>query len=162
MMMESIEHATVADEQEQFVWMRVHPLGDHGRNAFEYLVKGIGVWRKDVAGRLVRPQAVLSLDLVNYASTEATEVPFHEAAIDMDRLLKLLCYDSGCRERADERARNNAVDWRAKEALRCCPGLGDARCVKSNVRVPLIPPFKVPIRLAMSQKVEGAPWNHAR
>src|SRR5215472_8659808 len=162
MMMESIEHATMADEQEQFVGVRVHPLGDHGRDAFEYLVKGIGVWRKDVAGRLVGPQAVLSLDLVNYASTEATEVPFHEAAIDMDRLLKLFRYDSGCRERADERARNNAVDWRAKEALRCCPCLGDARCVQLNVGVPLIPPFKVPIRLAMSQKVEGALWNHAR
>jgi hypothetical protein len=129
MMMESIKHSTVADEQEQFVWVRVHPLGEHGRDAFEYLLKGIGVWRKDVARRFVRPQAVQSFDLVNYASTEATEVPFHEAPIDMDRLLELFRYDSGCRERADERARNNAVDWRAKEALRCCPGLGDARCV---------------------------------
>ena len=161
MMMESIEHATVADEQEQFVWVRVHPLGDHGRDAVEYLVKGIGVWRKDVAGRLVGSQTVLSLDLVNYASTEATEVPFHEAGIDMDRLLKPFCHDSGCCERADERARNNAVDWRANETLRCRLGLGDARCVQLNVRVSLIPPFKVPICLAMSKEEEGALWNHA-
>src|SRR5215467_6841384 len=117
----------------------MHPLGDHRRDTVEYLVKGIGVWRQNVARRLVGSQAVLALDLVNHASTEATEVPFHEAAIDMDRLLKLFRYDSGCRERADERARNNAVDWRANETLRCRVGLGDARCVQLHVGVPLIP-----------------------
>ena len=160
--MESIEHATVADEQEQFVWVRVHPLGNHWRDAVEYLVKGIGVWREDVAGRLVGCQAVLSLDLVDYSSTEATEVPFHEAAIDMNRFLKLFRNYSGCRKGADERARNNAVDWRANEALRCRLGLSDARCVQLNVREPLIAPFKLPVCLAMSQEVEGALWNHAR
>src|SRR5262245_11817284 len=139
----------------------MHPLGDHRRDTVEYLVKGIGVWRQNVARRLVGSQAVLALDLVNHASTEATEVPFHEAALDMDRLLKFFRYNSGCRERADERARNNAADRRANEALRCGLGLGDIGCVHLNVRVPLVSALKVPIRLAMSQEVEGALWNHA-
>src|SRR5262245_60940409 len=99
--MESIEHAAVPNEQEQFVWVRAHPLGEHRRNALENLMKGIGIRRKDVARRLVGPQAVLRLHLLDHEPTEAAEIPFYEAAFDMDRLLHLLANYRGRCQRAD-------------------------------------------------------------
>ena len=84
--MESIEHAAVPNEQEQFVWVQAHPLSDHRRNALEDLMKGIGIRRKDVARRLVGSQAVLRLHLLDHEPTEAAEIPFYEAAFDMGDL----------------------------------------------------------------------------
>jgi hypothetical protein len=109
--------------------MRGHPLCNDWRDAIEYLVKGIGIRREDVAGRLVGSQAVLGFDLLNHKAIEAAEVSFQKATVDVDRLLELLGnYGSG-RDRPDQRARNNAVDGDARETLRRCMGLSDARCV---------------------------------
>jgi hypothetical protein len=84
---------------------------------------------QDVAGRLIGSQAVPCFDLVNHKPIEATEVSLHESAINVYRLLKLLCNYGSRRDRPDQRARNTAVDGDASEALRCCMGLSDARCV---------------------------------
>jgi hypothetical protein len=92
-------------------------------------MKGIGIQREDVAGRLVGSQAVLGFDLVNHKPIEATEVSFHEAAIDVNWLLELLGDYGSSRERPDQRARNNAVDGGASEALRWSKGLSVGRCV---------------------------------
>src|SRR5689334_6848313 len=160
--MESIEHAAVPNEQEQFLWMRAHPLGDHRRNALENLLKGIGIRRQDGARRLVCPQAVLRLHVLDHEPTEAAEIPFYEAAFDMDRLLYLLANYRGRCERADQRARNNPGDRSASKASRSSTRLSDAGRVQGNVRVPLIASFEVPIRLAVAQEVEGALRNHSK
>ena len=159
--MESIERAAVPNEQEQFVWVRGHPLGDDRRNALENLMKGICIRRKNVARRLVGSQATLRLHLLDHESAEAAEIPFYEAALDMDRLLHLLANYCGRRERPDQRARNNPVDRNASKAIRCSTRLSDAGRVQKNVRVALIASFKVPICLAVPQEVEGALRNHA-
>ena len=68
------------------------------------LMPRISVGRKDGTGGLVRPQAVTGFYFPNYVPVEASEVPLHEFAIQMDRLVQLLCNYGCCRERSDQRA----------------------------------------------------------
>lgn len=110
---------------------------------------------QDVARRLVCPQAVLRLHALDHEPTETAEIPFNEAAFDMDQLLYLLANYRGRCERADQRARNNPGDRNASKASRSSTRLSDAGRVQGNVRVPLIASFKVPIRLVVPQEVEG-------
>ena len=53
MMAECIEHATVANEEEKIARVWRHPLSNDRRNAVEYLLKGIGIRRKAISGRLI-------------------------------------------------------------------------------------------------------------
>jgi len=59
-------------------------------------------------------------------STEATEVPFDETAVEVDRLLELFSNYGGCRDR---RTRNNAADRNASKAFCCRTGLSDTHSV---------------------------------
>jgi hypothetical protein len=105
------------------------PLSNDRRDATEYLVEGIGISREDTAGRLVRSQAVSRFDLVPHKSIEASEVPFNEAAINVDRPSKLLGNDRGRCERSDQRARDNNVDEDTSKAFRGRVGLSDPSCI---------------------------------
>ena len=84
--------------------MRGHPLPNHRWDAPKDLMPRISVGRKDGTGGLVRSQAVPGFYLPNYVPVEASEVPLHEFAIQMDRLVQLLCNYGCCRQRSDQRA----------------------------------------------------------
>jgi hypothetical protein len=160
MLMQRIEYAAVADEEKQLVWIRGQPRGNDRRDAPEYLVEGIGVGREDIAARLVRSQAVSRFDLIEHKSIEASEVPFNEAAINVDRLPQLLGNDRGRCERSVQWARDDNVDEDTSKAFRGRVGLSDPSCIQRDVGVPLVTSCKIPIRLAMSQKIKSAAWNH--
>ena len=68
------------------------------------LMPRISVGRKDGTGELVRPQAVASFYFPNYVPVEVFEVPLHESAIQMARLVQLICNYGCCRERSDQTA----------------------------------------------------------
>ena len=104
MLVQGIEHTAVADEEQQLVGMRGQPTGKDGRDALEDLVKGISVRGEDVAGGLVGSQAVARFDLADNEPIEASEVPFHQPALDLDRLAEPVGDDGGRRNRSDQRS----------------------------------------------------------
>jgi hypothetical protein len=162
MLVQRIEDAAMGNEQERVVWVPRHPLGDHRRYAVEDFPPGIGVWRKDRAGGLVWPQAVLLFDLADDATVEAPEVPLYEPPINMDRLLQLLSNDPRRGECPDHRARDYAINCDLREPCRRGMRLSDPGRVEWDVRLALVPALAVPVGLAVSQEVEGPLRNHAR
>ena len=127
MLVQGIEHTAVADEEQQLVRMRGQPTGNDGRDALEDLVKGISVRGEDVAGGLVGSQAVTRFDLANNEPIEASEVPFHQPALDLDRLAEPFGDDGGRRNRSDQWAHHNPVNRNLGEALRRRMGLEQFR-----------------------------------
>ena len=83
-----------------------------------------------------------------------------EPAIQMDRLLQPLGNDVCCRERSDERARDDAIDRNLGEALRRRLGLSDSSGIELDIRLPLIPAFPVLVRFAVPEEVEWMSGNH--
>jgi hypothetical protein len=112
--------------------MRGHPAGNDGRDALEADQRQ----GEDVAGGLVGSQAMERFDLANNEPIEASEVPFQEPALDLDRLAEPFANNGGRRNRSDQRAHHNPVNRNLGEALRRRMRLSNFGAVKRGVGMP--------------------------